>query len=53
MELKKIRKRMNLRAEGVPYFGVLIIRILPFGIRVPYFRKLPHKEPMESSVRSG
>ena len=30
--------------KGVPYFGVLIIRILLFGyyIRVPYFRKAPH-----------
>ena len=33
----------SFRKLGVPYFGVLIIRILLFGyyIRVPYFRNLP------------
>ena len=34
----------SFRKLGVPYFGVLIIRILRFRvhIKVPYFRKLPY-----------
>ena len=35
----------SFRKLGVPFFGVLIIRILLFRayIKVPYFRKLPNQ----------
>ena len=44
LEQEEIFKSGSCRNLGVPYFGVLIIRILLFRvdyIGVPYFRKLP------------
>ena len=37
----------SFRKLGVPYLGVLIIRILLLGyyIRVPFYRKLPYRNP--------
>ena len=41
----------GFRILGVPYFGVLFIRILLIGyyVRVPYFRKLPLKFRVQDS----
>ena len=44
MELLGFLRCESFRKFGVPYFGVLVIRILYYSgcyIRVPYFRKLP------------
>ena len=45
--IRQIRTYGSFRKFGVPYFGVLIIRILLFRyyIRVPYFRKLQYESP--------